>query len=138
MFDEESQTELPMLASVAQQQGAYVAKALIQRIRQQPVAPFQYVDKGTMATIGRNKAVVDLRQFSFGGFFAWITWLFVHLMLLIDFRNRIIVLMNWVWSYINFDRGTRLIVRKYPDKSSGSNEHSHSPIDKEVIEDVNV
>jgi NADH dehydrogenase len=136
MFDEATQTNLPMLASVAQQQGAYVAKTLIQRIREQPVTTFQYVDKGTMATIGRNKAVVDMRQFRFGGFFAWITWLFVHLMLLIDFRNRIIVLMNWIWSYINFDRGTRLIVRKYPDNLSSSDEHPHQHIDKEIIEDV--
>ncbi len=104
---------LPMLGSVAQQQGSYLAEAINSRIKGKPVAPFVYNDQGTMATVGRNKAVVDLGRFRFGGLFAWLTWLFVHLMLLVDFRNRIIVLSNWIWSYVNFDRGTRLIVRKY-------------------------
>ncbi len=104
---------LPMLASVAQQQGSYMAKANMKKLQGKDSKPFVYQDNGTMATVGRNKAVVDLSKFKFGGFFAWVTWLFVHLMLLVDFRNRLIVFSNWVWSYVNFDRGTRLIVRRY-------------------------
>jgi len=115
---------LPMLGSIAQQQGQYLAKALIKRIKDNPFKSFKYVDKGTMATVGRNKAVVDIGKFRFGGFFAWLTWLFVHLMLLVDFRSRIIVFINWVWSYINFDRGTRLIVRKFERKKQGSDLYS--------------
>lgn len=107
----------PMLGSVAQQQGKALAKNLKRWAKKQKAKPFKYKDKGTMATVGRNKAVVDLPRFKFGGFFAWLTWMFVHLMLLVDFRSRIVVFVNWVWSYINFDRGTRLIVRKFkPNK----------------------
>ncbi|MCF8465498.1 MAG: NAD(P)/FAD-dependent oxidoreductase [Flavobacteriales bacterium] len=101
----------PMLASVAGQQGSQLAENLNALARKQPMKPFRYSDKGTMATIGRNLAVVDLPFISFGGLLAWFTWMFVHLMLLVDFRSRLIVFVNWAWSYINFDKGTRLIVR---------------------------
>lgn len=101
----------PMLASVAGQQGAQLAKNLNAAARNRPMQPFVYTDKGTMATIGRNLAVVDLPFLSFGGLLAWFTWMFVHLMLLVDFRSRLVVFVNWTWSYINFDKGTRLIVR---------------------------
>jgi NADH dehydrogenase len=121
---------LPMLGAVAQQQGGYVAKNLKSKLRNRSISPFQYKDKGTMATIGRNLAVVDLGKLKFGGFLAWITWVFVHLMLLVDFRNRLIVLFNWVWSYVNFDRGTRLIVRKFKKPSFGKKE----PIKKKTQE----
>jgi len=79
--------------------------------------PFKYTDKGTMATIGRNLAVVDLPFLSFSGLFAWLTWMFVHLMLLVDYRSRLVVFVNWAWSYLNYDKGTRLIVR-------GKDEHT--------------
>jgi len=104
---------LPMLASVAQQQGKHLAKNFKRLSLGKALVPFNYKDKGTMATVGRNKAVVDLGKRKFGGFLAWLTWMFVHLMLLVDFRSRMVVFINWVWSYINFDRGTRLIVRKF-------------------------
>ena len=113
---EENPRGLPMLASVAQQQGSSLAKNILRLVDGKLSKPFKYKDKGTMATIGRNKAVVDLPKYSFTGFSAWLTWMFVHLMLLVDFRNRVVVLFNWIWSYINFDRGTRLIVRKVPEK----------------------
>ena len=74
--------------------------------------PFVYTDKGTMATVGRNLAVFDLPFWSFSGLFAWLTWMFVHLMLLVDYRSRLVVFVNWAWSYLNYDKGTRLIVRK--------------------------
>lgn len=116
MQSEENPEGHPMLGAVAQQQGVYLAKYINRTAAGKKFKPFRYKDKGTMATIGRNLAVVDLGKLKFGGFFAWITWVFVHLMLLVDFRNRLIVLFNWVWSYINFDRGTRLIIRKFEKK----------------------
>jgi NADH dehydrogenase len=103
----------PMLASVAGQQGLQLAKNLNRKIRNKKMIPFNYIDKGTMATIGRNKAVVDLSFIKFGGFWGWFTWMFVHLMLLVDYRSRLIIFINWVWSYFNYDRSARLIVRKY-------------------------
>ncbi len=102
----------PMLASVAEQQGAHLAKNLNKMAVGKPFIPFTYKDKGTMATIGRNKAVVDLPFWKFAGFFGWLTWMFVHLMLLVDFRSRLVVFVDWVYSYIRYDKGTRLIVRK--------------------------
>lgn len=102
-----------MLASVAGQQGYHLAKNLNRIARKKALTPFVYNDKGTMATIGRNKAVVDLSFIKFGGFLGWFTWMFVHLMLLVDFRSRMLVFINWVWNYIKYDKGTRLIVRKY-------------------------
>lgn len=113
MKSEEFPNGFPMLGSVAQQQGKNLAINLNKKVRKKEPIPFVYSDKGTMATIGRNKAVVDLPKFSFSGFFAWVIWMLVHLMLLVDFRNRIIVFINWTWSYVRYDRGTRLIVRKY-------------------------
>jgi len=100
-----------MLASVAGQQGAQLANNLNRKARGKEMEPFAYTDKGTMATIGRNLAVVDLPFLSFGGIMAWLTWMFVHLMLLVDYRSRLVVFINWAWSYINYDKGTRLIVR---------------------------
>ncbi|HNP17322.1 MAG TPA: NAD(P)/FAD-dependent oxidoreductase [Fulvivirga sp.] len=104
----------PMLAPVAIQQGDLLAKNLKRLIKKQPLLPFKYKDKGSMATIGRNKAVVDLPgNLRFGGFFAWLIWMFVHLISIIGFRNRIIVFSNWVWNYFTYDKGTRLIIRKF-------------------------
>lgn len=74
--------------------------------------PFRYVNKGVMATIGRASAVVDIRGVRFGGFFAWLTWLLVHIVFLIGFRNKMLVLLQWAWAYFTFDRGARLIVGK--------------------------
>lgn len=109
--------ELPnghaMLASVAGQQGFHLAKNMNRLADKKEMIPFKYTDKGTMATIGRNKAVVDLSFVKFGGFLGWFTWMFVHLMLLVDYRSRVLVFINWVWSYFNYDKSTRLIVRKY-------------------------
>lgn len=106
----------PMLASVASQQGAHLAKNLKALAQNKEMTPFIYKDKGTMATIGRNKAVVDLPFLKFGGFFGWVTWMFVHLMLLVDFRSRLVVFINWVWSYLKYDKGTRIIIREFKRK----------------------
>ena len=88
------------------------------RPRRKPMQPFGYADKGTMATVGRNLAVVDLPFLSFSGLFAWLTWILVHLMLLVDYRSRLVVFVNWAWSYLNYDKGTRLIVRGNDDCKS--------------------
>lgn len=102
----------PMLASVAEQQGEFLAKNFNRVAKSKEMLPFVYNDKGTMATIGRNKAVVDLSFIEFGGFAGWLTWMFVHLMLLVDFRSRLVVFINWVWSYLFYDKGTRIILRR--------------------------
>lgn len=117
ILDEKTPKGHGMLASVAAQQGAYLGKSLNKKAKNKPIKPFVYKDKGTMATIGRNKAVVDLPRFKFSGFFAWMTWMFVHLMLLVDFRSRVVVFFNWAWSYVNYDKSIRLITRQ-PQKSA--------------------
>lgn len=108
----------PMLASVACQQGEFLAKNLKLVLSKKPLKEFAYNDKGTMATIGRNKAVVDLPNFKFQGRIAWYAWMFIHLMLLVGFRNRLIALTNWIWNYINYDSGIRLIIRPFKRKSA--------------------
>ena len=110
----------PMVAQPAIQQGEHLAKNLIRIQEEKKLEPFDYFDKGTMATIGRNKAVVDLKKSTFGGFFAWFIWMFVHLWFLVGFRNRIVTFFNWTYSYINFDRAARLIIR--PFKGERENE----------------
>ena len=103
----------PQVAQPAIQQGNLLGKNLLRLIDKKPLKPFVYKDKGSMATIGRNKAVVDLKHYKFGGFFAWFVWMFVHLMSLVGFRNRVIVLFNWTYNYINFDKAARLIIRPF-------------------------
>lgn len=111
MATEENPKGHPMVAPVAMQQASHLGKNL--KNARSAWKPFNYVDKGSMATIGRNKAVVDLPRFHFGGFFAWTVWMFVHLMSIIGFRNRLVVLSNWIWNYFTYDRGTRLIIRTF-------------------------
>jgi len=103
----------PMVAQPAIQQGAHLAKNLLRIINKQSLTPFEYFNKGTMATVGRNKAVVDIGKIQFGGAFAWFIWMFVHLWFLVGFRNRIVTFFNWTYSYINYDRAARLIVRPF-------------------------
>ncbi|WP_282044095.1 NAD(P)/FAD-dependent oxidoreductase [Winogradskyella flava] len=103
----------PQVAQPAIQQGQLLAKNLLRLIDGKSMEAFKYKDKGSMATIGRNKAVVDLKHFKFGGFFAWFVWMFIHLMALVGFRNRVIVLFNWTYNYINFDKAARLIIRPF-------------------------
>ncbi|WP_299334032.1 NAD(P)/FAD-dependent oxidoreductase [uncultured Psychroserpens sp.] len=103
----------PQVAQPAIQQGQLLGKNLMRLIKKQPLKAFVYKDKGSMATIGRNKAVVDLKRFKFGGFFAWFIWMFIHLMALVGFRNRVIVFFNWTYNYINFDKAARLIIRPF-------------------------
>lgn len=104
---------LPMMAQPAIQQGEQLGDNILKLIEHKPMTPFEYRDKGVMATIGRNKAVVDLPRFKFQGVFAWFVWMFVHLFFLIGFRNRAVVFVNWVYNYIRFDREARLIIRPF-------------------------
>ncbi len=103
----------PMMAQPAMQQGKNLGKNLTYLLENKPLKPFVYKDKGSMATIGRNKAVVDLDAYKFQGIFAWFVWMFVHLFFLIGFRNRMVVFINWVYNYVRFDREARLIIRPY-------------------------
>ena len=102
-----------MMAQPAMQQGRLLAENVIRLLDKKEMKPFVYKDKGSMATIGRNKAVVDLPKFKFSGVFAWFVWMFVHLFSLIGFKNKAVVFLNWVYNYIRFDREARLIMRLY-------------------------
>ncbi len=113
MYTEETPKGYPMVAQVAIQQGKNLAKNLLREAKGKEMKPFHYNDRGSMATIGRNKAVVDLPKFHFGGLFAWMVWMFVHLMSIVGFRNRLVILANWIWNYMTYDRGTRLIIRTF-------------------------
>ena len=103
----------PGVAPAAQQQGEHLAKNLLHLINSEKTEPFKYFDKGSMATVGRNRAVVDLGNIHFKGIFAWFIWMFVHLMSLAGFRNKAVTFVNWIWSYFSYDRGTRLIIRPF-------------------------
>ncbi len=106
----------PMMAQPAIQQGKLLGDNILKLLDKKPMTPFVYKDRGSMATIGRNKAVVDLPNFKFQGVFAWFVWMFVHLFSLVGFRNRTVVFINWVYNYIRFDREARLIIRPYKKK----------------------
>ena len=103
---------LPGLCPVAIQQGKYIGQLILAEINGKPRKPFTYYDKGIMATIGRNRAIVQSGWMQGGGFLAWCAWLFVHIYYLIGFRNRLFVFMNWVWSYLSFKKGARLILSR--------------------------
>ncbi|WP_421497706.1 NAD(P)/FAD-dependent oxidoreductase [Flavobacterium columnare] len=107
----------PMMAQPAIQQGDLLADNLLNLQQNKSMKAFVYDDKGSMATIGRNLAVVDLPKCHFNGVFAWFVWMFVHLFSLIGFKNKAVVFLNWVYNYIRFDREGRLIVRPYKKKS---------------------
>jgi NADH dehydrogenase len=111
VVDENTPHGHPMLAPVAIQQAKNLAANIACRIGgREKEQPFVYRDRGIMATIGRNRAIVEARKFSYGGRPAWLTWLFVHLLTLVGFRNRIIAFVNWAWNYFSYDRGMRLII----------------------------
>jgi NADH dehydrogenase len=100
---------LPGIAPVAIQMGQYAARTIQGDLAGRPRVHFSYWDKGQLAVIGRGRAVADLGRFKFGGFFAWLIWIFVHIFFLIGFRNRLLVLFEWAWAYFTYERGARLI-----------------------------
>jgi NADH:ubiquinone reductase (H+-translocating) len=107
---EENGKPLPMVAQVAIQQAEMAARNILRQMHGKDPEPFRYHDPGTMVTLGRNSAVVDLKGHSFTGFIAWMMWVWVHLYSLINFRNRLLVIINWAWDYFFFERVVRLII----------------------------
>jgi NADH dehydrogenase len=112
-FSHQTGEPLPGVSPVAMQQGRQAARNVLRMIRGEKPQPFRYFDKGSMATIGRNKAVADLKFFHLSGLPAWLAWLFVHIIFLVGFRNRLLVLIQWAWAYLTFDKGARLITRNF-------------------------
>jgi len=112
-FSHQTGEPLPGISPVAMQQGRHAARNVLAMIKGRKPGRFRYWDKGTMATIGRNKAVADLRFVHLSGLIAWLAWLFVHIVFLVGFRNRLLVLIQWAWAYITFDKGARLITRNF-------------------------
>jgi NADH dehydrogenase len=110
----------PMMAPPAIQQGKLLGKNIIRLLQGRNMQAFRYKDRGSMATIGRNKAVVDLNNYKSQGLIAWFVWMFVHLISIVGYRNRLVVLMNWMWSYFSYDKGIRLIIG---NKKSASEIH---------------
>jgi NADH dehydrogenase len=106
---------LPMLIPVAMQQGRHVARTIADLVENGSASAFRYKDPGIMATIGRNSAVAQLGRVELSGFLGWLMWLAVHLVNVISFRSRILVLVNWAWDYLFYDRPIRLIVRARDD-----------------------
>jgi NADH dehydrogenase len=103
----------PMVAQVAIQQGKTLAKNLRKLLANQTMKPFIYHDKGAMVTIGKKKAVARIGSWNFSGFFAWLIWSGVHLLGIVGAKNRILVAIDWLWSYFTYDKGNRVIIRKY-------------------------
>jgi NADH dehydrogenase len=113
-FSHQTGKPLPGVAQPAMQQGDYVAKTIRARFKNEKLKPFHYFDKGNLATIGRGKAVADLNFVGISGWPAWFVWTFIHLLYLIQFQSRLLVMTQWAWLYITFDRSARLITGKNP------------------------
>jgi NADH dehydrogenase len=113
-FAHQEEHPLPGVAPVAMAQGRFAADLIRRRLAGRETGQFRYFDKGTMATIGRSKAVVNLGRLRFAGLFAWVTWLFIHLLYLVEFQNRLLVLIQWAWNYMTLNRGARLITGASP------------------------
>ena len=118
--NDDSGASIPGTAPLAMSQGRYVAGRIIERLRGEKGKPYRYRNKGSMAVIGRASAVADLGKARFSGYPAWLLWLFVHLMYLVEFDNRLLVFLQWAWSYFTRNRGARLITYGVaPSKSKG-------------------
>jgi NADH:ubiquinone reductase (H+-translocating) len=111
-FTHQTGKPLPGVAQPAIQQGRYVAKVIERRLRGENTPPFRYFDKGNLATIGRGAAVADLNFMTLAGWPAWLIWIFLHLLYIVEFQNRLLVFMQWMWLYVTFDRAARLITGK--------------------------
>jgi len=121
----------PQLAQVAIQQGVLLAENLVNIVEKRPLKPFKYNDKGSMAIITKNKAVVDLPKFTFTGWFAWLTWLFIHIIPIAGFRNKVKLVTGWFWSFLTNNPSLRLIIRPNPEKKS------EEPVEhKETVQQV--
>jgi NADH dehydrogenase len=114
-IDDEQGRPIPGLAQPAIQGGRHAARQILRTLRGEAREPFHYFDKGTLATIGRNAAVAQIGRIRSEGFFAWLLWLLVHIVMLIGFRNRVLVLAQWAWTYLRYERGARLITGEVPE-----------------------
>jgi NADH:ubiquinone reductase (H+-translocating) len=106
----------PMVGTVAQQQGRLLGKNILNILSNKPLKPYIYLNLGSMATVGRHKAVLEVFGIKMQGYLAWLGWMFLHLMLLVGFRNRLVVFMNWVWNYVSYQRAIRIITRPFVAK----------------------
>ncbi|MGZ4042604.1 MAG: NAD(P)/FAD-dependent oxidoreductase [Bacteroidia bacterium] len=111
MVEEKYPNGHPQVASVANMQADVLAKNLLLLLENKPMIEFVYKDRGNMATVGRGLAVVDLPRVKFHGFFAWLVWMFLHLMLILGVKNKLFVFVNWLWNYVTFDQSLRLIIK---------------------------
>jgi NADH dehydrogenase len=116
-FSHQTGEPLPGVSPVAMQQGRHAARNILAMTEGGKPQRFWYWDKGSMATIGRNKAVADLKVVHFSGLPAWLAWLFVHIIFLVGFRNRFVVLFQWAWAYLTFNKGARLITRNFQSET---------------------
>lgn len=107
-FSHQGGKPLPGIAPFAMQSGKVAARNVLALVAGQPTETFQYTDKGSMATIGRNKAVADLKMVKLSGFLAWLSWLFIHLLFIVELRNRIVIFFHWAWGYLTYTHGARL------------------------------
>jgi NADH dehydrogenase len=112
-FSHQGGKPLPGIAPFAMQSGEHAARNILARAFGSPTKTFKYRDKGSMATIGRNKAIADLKVVKLSGFLAWLSWLFIHLLFIVELRNRILIFFQWAWSYITYSHGARLTYRSF-------------------------
>jgi NADH:ubiquinone reductase (H+-translocating) len=112
-FSHQGGKPLPGIAPFAMQSGEQAARNILARCQGEPAKVFKYWDKGTMATIGRNKAIADLKVIKLSGFLAWLSWLFIHLLFIVELRNRILIFFQWAWSYLTYTHGARLSYRGF-------------------------
>jgi NADH dehydrogenase len=118
IITEETPKGHPQVAQAAIQQGKYLGDTLLKLIKDEPIKSFEYKDKGSLATVGKRKAVADLGKFKFAGYFAWLLWSIVHLLSISGFRNRLMVGFNWAVSYFTYEKSNRVIIRSFKPKSS--------------------
>lgn len=112
-FDHHGAGPVPNVCPAAIQMGKHAARTIRDDLARRPRTPFRYFDKGQLAVIGRGRAVAQLPYLAFDGFFAWLAWIFIHIFFLIGFRNRVLVLVEWAWSYVTFGRGARIITNEF-------------------------
>jgi NADH dehydrogenase len=112
-FSHQDGKPLPGIAPFAMQSGEHAARNIVARVLGSPTKKFKYWDKGSMATIGRNKAIADLKVVKLSGFLAWLSWLFIHLLFIVELRNRILIFFQWAWSYVTYSHGARLTYRSF-------------------------
>jgi len=128
IITEETPKGHPQVAQTAIQQGKYLGNSILNIINNEPIKSFKYKDKGSLATVGKRKAVADIGTFKFGGYFAWLLWSIVHLMSISGFRNRLMVGFNWAVSYFTYEKSNRLIIRNFKKPTTTSEESKKSNI----------